>query len=255
MNKPIYTRWWFWVLIVIITLGIIQVVNTGKQTTQTALPSASPTPAGSQESSPEATITPSTTSASAVSAENSVAPSESPASASPGVTTPAATVQPSAEPSQTISADQVPLPKQEVLAYTRQLKGSPFIRDVGIGTDNIEIHFFNSFAEYKKANPSEKLTSSDYTNEFGSVDAVNAILMEVSTRLFHHFPGTASIDITLPYQGKTYSVSLTKGSVEKFYHTDLDSIKSEQQWRDQISSTFFTKDYRDQFAKRFVKVT
>ncbi|QWU13616.1 hypothetical protein SAMN04487895_103293 [Paenibacillus sophorae] len=255
MKKPIYTRWWFWVLLVIIALGIIQVVNTGKQTTQTALPSASPTSAGSQEPSPEASVTPSTTLVPGVSAENSAAPSESPSSALPATTTPAATVQPSAVPSQAVSADQVPLPKQEVLAYTRQLKSSPFIRDVGIGTDNIEIHFFNSFAEYKKANPSKKLTSSDYTDEFSSVDAVNGILMEESTRLFRQFPGTASIDITLPYKGKTYSVSLTKGSVEKFYNADLDSIKTDQQWRDQISGPFFTKDYRDQFAKRFVKVT
>ncbi|WP_025690930.1 hypothetical protein [Paenibacillus zanthoxyli] len=255
MKKPIYTRWWFWVLIVIIALGIMSVIDTGKQTTQTALPSASPTSAGSQEPSAEATVTPSTAPAPGVSAENSTAPSESPTSAAPATNTPAVTAQPSAAPSQPISADQVPLPKQEVLAYTRQLKASPFIRDVGIGTDNIEIHFFNSFAEYKKANPSENLTSSDYTNVFSSVDAVNAILMEESTRLFHQFPGTASIDITLPYKGKTYSVSLTKGSIEKFYNADLDSIKTEQQWREQISGPFFTKDYRDQFAKRFMKVT
>ncbi|WP_025702319.1 hypothetical protein [Paenibacillus forsythiae] len=149
----------------------------------------------------------------------------------------------------------MPLPKQEVLAYTRQMNGSPFVREVSVGTDNIEIRFFGSFAEYKQANPGTKLTAADYSDKLGSVNAVHAILMEESTRLFREFPGMASIDITLPYKGKTYSVSLTKGSVEKFYNTDLDSIKSDQQWREQISGPFFTRDYQDQFAKRFVKVT
>ncbi|MFD1774980.1 hypothetical protein [Paenibacillus rhizophilus] len=255
MTKPFYTRWWFWVLIGIIALVIIIAVTTGTQQAQKIQPSASPSAAaGSQEPTPETTATPSATAAPGVSASSPATPVASPSAATPATDAPPASAGPSAAPSQASSADQVPLPKQEVLAYSRQLKGSPFIKDVGIGTDNIEINYYGSFAEYKKANPGTKLTTADYTSYFGSGDAINKILMEEPTQLFRHFPGTASIDITLPYSGKTYSVSLTKGSVEKFFNTDLDGIKTDEQWEKQISGPYFNKEYRDQFAKRFVKV-
>ncbi|BCG59160.1 hypothetical protein [Paenibacillus sp. URB8-2] len=255
MRKPIYAGWWFWVFIAVIAAGIIVAVATGKQQAQNPLPATSPSAAaGSQEPSPKASITPSATASPGTSAANPASSAVSPSAAIPETDAPSTTARPSIAPSQTAPADQVPLPKQEVQAYSQQLKGAPFIRDVGIGTDNIEINYFGSFAEYKKANPGTKLTTMDYTDYFGTGDAINKILMEEPTRLFRHFPGTASIDITIPYSGKTYSVSLTKGSVENFFNTDLDGIKTDEQWREQISSPYFNKKYRDQFAERYVKV-
>lgn len=257
MRKPIYTEWRFWVIIAVIVLGIAIAAAIVQQQEQARNnpPSTSPQPAAAtQLPSQETAPTPSATVAPVASAANPTPPTSTPTNAVPSAGTPPTTTPPSADPGQTAPADQVPLPKSEVLAYSRQLKGAPYIRDVAVGTDNIEIHYFGSFAEFAQANPGTQLTKADYNENFSSRDAINKILMEAPVQLFRQFPGTASIDITLPYSGKTYSVSLTKGSVEKFFNTDLDGIETDEQWAEQISGPYFNKEYRDQFAQRYIQV-
>ncbi|AHV97289.1 hypothetical protein [Paenibacillus sabinae] len=254
MRKPIYTEWRFWVIIVVIVLGIAiaAAIKQRQEQAQDSPPSPSPpAAAGTQLPSQVTAPTPSATVAPGASAAN---PASSPPDVTPSADTQPVTPPPSAYPGQTSPADQVPLPKSDVLAYSRQLKGSPYIRDVAVGTDNIEIHYFGSFAEFAQANPGTQKTKADYNEYFSSRDAINKILMEAPVQLFRQFPGTASIDISLPFSGKTYSVSLTKGSVEKFFNTDLDGIETDEQWAEQISGPYFNKEYRDQFAERYIKV-
>lgn len=257
MRKPIYTEWRFWVIIVVIVLGIAiaAAIKQRQEHAQDSPPSPSPpAAAGTQLPSQVTAPTPSATVVPGASAANPSPTMSTPTDAVPSVDTQPVTNPPAAAPSQTASADQVPLPKSEVLAYSRQLKGAPYIRDVAVGTDNIEIHYFGSFAEFAQANPGTQKTKADYNEYFSSRDAINKILMEAPVQLFRQFPGTASIDISLPFSGKTYSVSLTKGSVEKFFNTDLDGIETDEQWAEQISGPYFNKEYRDQFAQRYIKV-
>ncbi|MNB76335.1 hypothetical protein D3C75_229980 [compost metagenome] len=124
-----------------------------------------------------------------------------------------------------------------------------------MGTDNLEIYYYKDYAEYKQAHPDTESTEADYKSVFNSADAVHQIIMEQTSLLFYEFPGIASLDISLPFNGTTYSASLTKGSIEKFYSTDFEQIQSDEQWKAQISDRYFTKPSRDAFAKRYIKTS
>ncbi|MBY9078422.1 hypothetical protein KIH86_27355 [Paenibacillus sp. HN-1] len=208
-----------------------------------------------RSSSPEASPPqPSASTSASPSAPSSFVPSTAPAS-SPGLSVPVVSsspVQPSESP---LSADQIPLPKDRIIDFVKELNGSAYIRELEVGTDNLEIFYYKDYAEFKQARPDTKLTTADYASVFHSPDAVHQVLMEQSALLFYKFPGIASLDISLPFSGTIYTVSLTKGSIEKFYNTNFDQIQSDAEWKEQISSRYFTKSSRDAFAKRFIRTS
>ncbi|OKP97762.1 hypothetical protein [Paenibacillus sp. P46E] len=230
MKKPFYKNWLFWAIIIIVG-GIIGLTTNDKDTVDQAEPAATekaqPTVV---ETTPEPTTIP------------TEAPTVKP------------TIQPTTAPTQAISADQVPLSKDEVLAYTANLTGKTFIKEVKVGTDSISVIFFKNFKEYKDANPNSGIKNEDYVNYFATGDQINKLLMQETSRLFKQFPGTATVDMTIPYDGKTYSVDLTKGAVESFYNVDFSTLTSNEIWREKISGPHFNKGDRQKFVEKFVTV-
>lgn len=238
MNKPFYKRWVFWVIVIVVggTIGLL----TGNDD-----PADQAAPAATEEAQPVAaapTIEPT--------AKPTTAPTEQP-EASP-TTEPAK--EASSEPATTIDADQVPLKEQEVLDYTINLTGKTFIKKVNVGTDSIAVDFFKDFKEYKEENPASAITEAEYKDYFSTGDQINQILMEETTRLFKQFPGAATVDMTIPFEGKSYSVSLTKGQIEEFYKIDFSTLTSDDEWRGLIANPFFDDENRKKFVNEFVSI-
>ncbi|MEK3698236.1 hypothetical protein NYE33_14840 [Paenibacillus sp. FSL R10-2199] len=231
MKKPIYKKWWFWVLLILLIGGIGNLGNDKELNDQTiAIATVNP----EEEVVAEATIEPTTTPFS----EPTFAP----------------TAQSTPEPTQTVASDQSPLSKDEVLAYTANLTGKTFIKEVKVGTDSISVIFFKDFIEYKDANPNSGISNEDYVDYFATGDQINKLLMQETTRLFKQFPGTATVDMTIPYDGETYSVDLTKGEIESFYNVDFSTITSNDIWREKISDPHFNKSDRQDFVDKFVTI-
>lgn len=242
-NKPFYNIWWFWV--VLIAAGIIGLVTTGNEDKSddhtasiTALATAMVTAKPTTESSPSPATKPTTKST----AEPATAPTPSPSA------------ERTANPTQATSADQVPLSADEVLAFTANLTGKTFIKDVIVGTDNITVTFFETYQAYKEANPTSGITNEDYIDYFSTGDQINKLLMEETSQLFAQFHGAASIDMVIPYDGKIYSVALTQGEIERFYNVDFSTLASNGMWRENVSKPHFNKRDRQQFVEQFVQV-
>lgn len=242
-NKPFFKTWWFW--LVFIAAGIIGGVTTGNKD-KTEDHSATITALAT----PMVTAKPTTESSPSPATEPTSRPTAEPASAS--------TLSPSAEaavlPSQATSADQVPLSVAGVLDYTANLTGKSFIKDVNVGTDNITVTFFETYQAYKEANPNSGITNEDYIDYFSTGDQINKLLMEETSRLFKQFPGAASIDMVIPFDGKIYSVALTQGEIEQFYNVDFSTLTSNDIWREKVSNPHFNKRDRQQFVEQFVQV-
>ncbi|MFF2907355.1 hypothetical protein [Paenibacillus sp. NPDC057934] len=177
-----------------------------------------------------------------------------PVSTETAVPTTAPTAEVTSESTQVKDADQVPLSKDDVLAYAANLTGGTFIQKVDVGTDNIRVEYFSNFKEFQDAKPNSNITKERYEDYFSTGDKINKLLMEETSRLFKQFPGAASIDMIVPFAGKTYSVALTKGEVESFYNVDFSTLTSNEIWREKISDPHFKKADRQKFADAFVKV-
>ncbi|MEY9096929.1 hypothetical protein [Paenibacillus sp. RC84] len=153
------------------------------------------------------------------------------------------------------------LTKDEVgkfVEYSSKLKGGTFIKtaDVKNGSQ-AQVDYFANYQDFKKAKPDSNLKEEDFKGYFSTGDAVNKILMEESTRLFKEFPNLGSVNINIPFEGKTSSVELDKKSVEDFFgvkFAELNADKSNEKWKEQISNKHFTKQGREQFVQKFVKV-
>ncbi|WP_322924612.1 hypothetical protein [Paenibacillus campi] len=146
------------------------------------------------------------------------------------------------------------LDKQVVLDYVANIRGRSFLKNVTVGQQDISIAFHSNYKEYKAANPQSGITETDYIEYFSTGDEINKILMEESTRLLKEFPAANEIKMTLPFEGKTYSVDLTKEAAEKFYNgIDFDTLKANGGWG-QISNKYFNDTDRQRFAQEFIKV-
>ncbi|WP_411347500.1 hypothetical protein [Paenibacillus sp. WLX2291] len=153
------------------------------------------------------------------------------------------------------------LDKEAVLTYAGMLRGSPFIKDVNVGKNDISIAYFSSFKQYKAANPQSQATQSIYDDYFSTGDIIKKILMEESTRLLKEFPAANEIKMTVPFNGETYSIDLKEDEAKKFYGgVDFDTLKTSDpsdgnsQWRVQISDKYFNDADRKRFVDEFLKV-
>ncbi|MEK3770099.1 hypothetical protein MKY14_16225 [Paenibacillus sp. FSL R5-0887] len=233
MKKPFYKKWVFWVIVIVVG-GIIGIVNKEDASIEQV------TPAPTEEVQ-LAVVEPTTNPTAEPIEEASDAPTEA-----------SETMDPSPKPGVEVTTE--PLDEVKVLDYTINLTGKTFIKNIDVGKDYIKVNFFKDFKEYKKENTGSMITEAEYKDYFSTGDQINKILMEESSRLFKEFHGASSIGISIPFEGKTYSVSLTKEEVEKFYEVDFNTLTSDDEWRGRISNPFFNDEDRGMFVAKFVDV-
>ncbi|CAH1190264.1 hypothetical protein PAECIP111893_00250 [Paenibacillus plantiphilus] len=149
------------------------------------------------------------------------------------------------------------LDKAAVEAYSKNLKGNTFIKERLIEDNSITISYFGDFDSYKKENPKSNIDEARYSTYFDTGDAINKILMEESTRLFKEFEGMNQVKISIPFEGKTYSIDIDRTTAEEYFKVDFKEIGSDdsnEKWRTEVSNKYFTKDYRADFVTKFVTI-
>lgn len=254
-KKPLVRNPWFWTVLVLLLAAVLWNTLGGVQREAEAPEAGSVSPSEAVPSSsvtaPPATGPAAPTPGSTGQAEASAVPT--PSSGLPGTGTAADGSGAPAVSAPVPGADQVPLPKQEVEQYVRGLEGASFIQDIVVGTDNITIAYYANYDAYKQAHPDSQTTAEAYTSYFAGGDKIYQIMMELPVRLFRQFPGTALVDLRLPFEQNTYSVSLTQGEAEQFFGTELNEIRSDTDWDSRIANQF-TEPRRKEYADRFVRV-
>lgn len=62
-----------------------------------------------------------------------------------------------------------------------------------------------------------------------------------------------NIAITVPFEGKIYSVDLKKSVAEAYFNVDFNTLNSDSEaWKSELSSKYFNKNDRQKFVDEFV---
>lgn len=246
-GKPWYKKWWIWLIIVVVVGGIGNAIDGEEETAEpvvqdAAKPVVRTEPAADTNESADPVEEPVTE------------PDEEPAAEPTPVEAPAE--EPVAEPK---SAGEA-LDQQAVLDYTANMRGRTFLKEVQVGEHDISVEYQPDFEAYKAENPQSMITEEDYVEYFSTGDEIHKIMMEESARLLKEFPAANEIKISLPFEGKTYSVDLQEDAAETFFDVDFDTLKASDptggnaEWRAQVSDKYFNATDRQRFVDEFVTV-
>jgi len=145
----------------------------------------------------------------------------------------------------------------EFRRYVGNLNGGRVISQSTVESNVARIQYHKSYEEYLTANPQSHLQKQDFENYWATGDAINKALMENSIRLFKEFPALDEVDISLPYDGKEFMVSLAKTQAEEFLGVDFQRLHDDRTndlWRQEVSNKFFNPKDRGRFIDQFVTV-
>lgn len=126
------------VLVAVSIIGLVTLGNDDKSDDHTSSITALATPMVTAKPTTESSPSPATKPTTKPTAEPTTAPPLSPSA------------ERTVNATQATSADQVPLSADEVLAFTANLTGKTFIKDVNVGTDNITVTFLRLTKHIKK---------------------------------------------------------------------------------------------------------
>ncbi|MGE6401795.1 hypothetical protein [Bacillus cereus] len=146
--------------------------------------------------------------------------------------------------------------QEDFSVYTKSIKGESFIKEAKLNNNKAEITFYDSFAAYKAAHADSTTTEEQYKQEFSTEDTIEKMFVEESARILRRFHALNSINMTLPFEGKTYNINLSRDSLNAYLGFDIESIKvADKSWEDKFVKPYVNdKTKRDEFFKKFVKV-
>ncbi|HWO98066.1 MAG TPA: hypothetical protein VNM45_17390 [Bacillus sp. (in: firmicutes)] len=137
------------------------------------------------------------------------------------------------------------------------LIGEIFLKNMEITGGKVTVEYYGSFDELKQANPDTELREADYKGFFSTADAIQKILTGHNLRLFMQFPALETISMTLPFEGKTYSIHLSRQEAIDYVGFNLEELDPEQDsWRTQFMNPYYRNEggKRQKFFDHFVKV-
>ncbi|PEE53705.1 hypothetical protein CN501_15655 [Bacillus cereus] len=119
-----------------------------------------------------------------------------------------------------------------------------------------EITFHDSFASYKSTKPDSSVTEEQYKQYFSTGDAIEKIFVSEPSRLLRQFPDLDTVKMTLPFDGKTYSISLGRNSLNTYLGFKIEDLKVEDKsWVKKFNDPYvYDKTKRTTFFKKFVTV-
>ncbi|GKS10075.1 hypothetical protein YDYSY3_10750 [Paenibacillus chitinolyticus] len=167
-------------------------------------------------------------------------------------TTTKPTEAPKAETPAALTKDEI----EKFMKYAPTIKGGTFLKSAKVENGNqAVIDYYGNFADYKKANPETGLKEEDYKNYFATGDGINTILMEETTRTFKEFPNLNSVNINIPFEGKTHTIEMDKKTAESYYGAnfkEMNADQSNEKWK-QLRNKFFNKKERESFVQKYIK--
>ncbi|MGS0532163.1 hypothetical protein ACU80C_19935 [Bacillus mycoides] len=146
--------------------------------------------------------------------------------------------------------------QKEFASYAQNIRGGNFIKDMKLSNNEAEITFHDSFSSYKSANPTSLNTEEQYKQYFSTGDAIEKMFVSEPARLLRQFPDLNTVKITLPFDGKTYSTSLDRNSLNTYLGFKIEDLKVEDKsWVKKFNDPYvYDKTKRKAFFKKFVTV-
>ena len=131
-----------------------------------------------------------------------------------------------------------------------RLRAGDSIKAVTLEQGVATIEYVKNYSEYKELNPQSLLSKSDLESYWESGDAIEKALVDGSVRLLRKMDFLEQTNITLPYKGTVYSISVNKTELEKFIGADLTEIVAN--WDDLFSNPYVYSDAgRARFFNQF----
>ncbi|KXY43327.1 hypothetical protein AT257_06555 [Bacillus cereus] len=146
--------------------------------------------------------------------------------------------------------------QKEFTSYAQNIRGGNFIKDMKLNNKEAEITFHDSFASYKSAKPDSNVTEELYKQYFSTGDAIEKMFVSEPARLLKQFPDLNTVKMTLPFDGKTYSTSLDRNSLNSYLGFKIEDLKVEDKsWVKKFNDPYvYDKAKRKAFFTKFVTV-
>ncbi|MFE4762221.1 hypothetical protein [Bacillus mycoides] len=146
--------------------------------------------------------------------------------------------------------------QKEFTSYAQNIRGGNFIKDMKLNNKEAEITFHDSFASYKSAKPDSNVTEELFKQYFSTGDAIEKMFVSEPARLLRQFPDLNTVKMTLPFDGKTYSTSLDRNSLNSYLGFKIEDLKVEDKsWVKKFNDPYvYNKTKRKAFFKKFVTV-
>ncbi|ENQ3106555.1 hypothetical protein ACEOWJ_002588 [Bacillus cereus] len=146
--------------------------------------------------------------------------------------------------------------QEEFSNYAQNIKGGAFIKDIKLTNNEAEITYYDSYSSFKSQKPDSNVNEGTYKQYFATGDAIEKMFVSEPARLLRQFPDVNGVKMTLPFDGKTYSINLDRKSLNKYIGLKIESLKSEDQsWQKKFLNPYvYDKAKRAEYFKKFVTV-
>ncbi|SDY22114.1 hypothetical protein [Thermoactinomyces sp. DSM 45892] len=158
--------------------------------------------------------------------------------------------QPQKPPQAQVEASTIPkaekLPDKQLIEKIKaEIGGRPFVDNVKIENNTLTI-------TYKEDKKDLKL----YNEYWGTGDAITKNLMSNPPRYLRVSDSFNKVHIEVPFQGKKYTVTITRTEVEHYFGVKLSEVTENNAWISKIIDPFvYNKEKRAEYAKQFIKIT
>ncbi|PHB90669.1 hypothetical protein COE98_15970 [Bacillus wiedmannii] len=146
--------------------------------------------------------------------------------------------------------------QEEFVSYAKNIRGASFVKEMKINNNQAEITFYDSFESYKTNNPDSKIDDKSYKQYFSTGHTIEKLLVSEPARLLRQFPALNSVKMTLPFEGKTYSINLDRNELNKYIGLKIEDLKVEDKsWQKKFDNPYvYDQNKRNAFFKKFVAV-
>ncbi|WP_052723850.1 hypothetical protein [Paenibacillus wulumuqiensis] len=154
-------------------------------------------------------------------------------------------------PTPTVTVDPA-----EFQANVDIMTGGTFVKSAQLQNNQGHIKFYKSFQEYKQAHPTSKVTEEMYKDYFSTGDKIAKLLIGENARLLRKFPILTSSSMTIPYDGKVYTIDLKRTELNQYIGFPIESLQVEDgSWTSQFGDVYvYDKDKRQAFMDTFVTI-
>ncbi|MCM3735562.1 hypothetical protein M3215_06955 [Bacillus cytotoxicus] len=157
---------------------------------------------------------------------------------------------------ETNNSNKTEMTQDKFVDYAKNIRGGVFIKDIKLNNNEAEITYHDSYTSYKSQKPDSNMTEDVYKDYFSTGYAIEKILVGEPARLLRQFPNLNDVKMTLPFEGKTYSINLDRKSLNEYLGFKIESLSPEDQsWQKKFNNPYvYNKTKRTAYFKKFVIV-
>ncbi len=155
------------------------------------------------------------------------------------------------EPQKTKSTERVDIVKLQNDIINMRL-GS-YIKTPEYVQGKLNLTFIKDYEEFKQTFPASMTTEEMYKKNFSKKFEIEKVMAEIPAKIMKEYKSIQSVQITLPYNGKTYTIDISKSELEKYAQKSMEEIDSD--WnKNYAEKNVFDEAGRKAFCDKFVKI-